>query len=64
MNLVERVIGKIQIALFKRDLKDIRRAREWKYHLEHEVPRNSEQLTFEYVRKDIIEAFTRHYQTA
>jgi len=61
MNLIERIVGKVEIFLFKRDLKEIRRAREWRYYLEHEIPETGSQLAYAFVREDIVKAVTRYH---
>ena len=59
-----KLIDKLRVFLFKRDPKWIRRERDWKRHIEYEIPRTSEQISYAFVREDIVKACEQYLQRA
>jgi hypothetical protein len=62
-----RSLDKVIVFLFKKNAEEKReerkwekRAREWKYHIQHEVPMEGTQIEFCYVRADIVEACAKY----
>jgi hypothetical protein len=63
MNLIEKTVGKISIFLFKRDTGQIRREREWKEWIKYSILKETSQITYRYVREDIVKTIENYHNS-